>query len=181
MAAPRPDAPPVTSATTPVRSIQVLLAWGPADDTRKANDDIGVFDSGVGGLSVLTEIRRLLPEADLTYLADRANAPYGQRSLEEVRSLAEACTDHLLGLGMDSSWWPATRPRPPPSIISVARHPEVPFVGMEPAIKPAALRLETRSSESWRPPPPSRVSCLHPWWAGLPTEVTVSISEQARN
>ena len=40
---------------------------------------IGVFDSGVGGLSILTEILRLLPGADLTYLADRANSPYGQR------------------------------------------------------------------------------------------------------
>ena len=49
---------------------------------------IGVFDSGVGGLSVLGEIRKLLPEADLVYVADRARAPYGPRSLSEVREIS---------------------------------------------------------------------------------------------
>ena len=98
---------------------------------------IGVFDSGVGGLSVLSEIRRLLPETDLTYLADRANAPYGQRSLHHVRKLAEACTDVLLGLGMDLIVVACNTASAAALHHLRELHPEVPFVGMEPAIKPA--------------------------------------------
>lgn len=100
--------------------------------------NIGVFDSGVGGLSVLTEIRRLLPETDLTYLADRGNAPYGQRSLEEVRRLAEVCTEHLLGLEVDLIVVACNTASAAALHHLRARHPEVPFVGMEPALKPAA-------------------------------------------
>ena len=99
---------------------------------------VGVFDSGVGGLSVLAEIRRLRPEADLTYLADRANAPYGQRSLQEVRGLAEACTDHLLDLGMELIVVACNTASAAALHHLRALHPEVPFVGMEPALKPAA-------------------------------------------
>lgn len=100
---------------------------------------IGIFDSGVGGLSVLREIRKLLPEASLIFLADQANVPYGKHSLEEVRQFSEAITRYLLGRGAQ--------------IIVVAcnsasgaalqhlrqNFPRVPFVGMEPAIKPAAV------------------------------------------
>ena len=60
---------------------------------------IGVFDSGVGGLSVLTEIRRLLPRADLLYLADQKRAPYGVRSLDEVAGMANDVTGWLLDRG----------------------------------------------------------------------------------
>ena len=60
---------------------------------------IGVFDSGVGGLSVLREMRRLLPAADLVYLADQARAPYGERSLQEVRDFSEAVARYLIGRG----------------------------------------------------------------------------------
>jgi glutamate racemase len=98
---------------------------------------IGVFDSGVGGLSVLTEIHRLLPQADLTYLADRANAPYGQRSLEEVRRLAETCTDHLLESGMELIVVACNTASAAALNHLRSVHAEVPFVGMEPALKPA--------------------------------------------
>jgi glutamate racemase len=98
---------------------------------------IGVFDSGVGGLSVLTEIRRLLPAADLTYLADRAHSPYGQRSLEEVRELAESCTRHLLGRGADLIVVACNTASAAALHHLRAIHPDVRFVGMEPAVKPA--------------------------------------------
>jgi glutamate racemase len=98
---------------------------------------IGVFDSGVGGLSVLTEIRRVLPESDLTYLADRANAPYGQRSLQEVRKLAETCTDHLLGMGMELIVVACNTASAAALHYLRALHTEVPFIGIEPALKPA--------------------------------------------
>ena len=99
---------------------------------------IGVFDSGVGGLSVLTEIRRLLPGADLIYLADQRQRPYGQRSFEEVRELAEACTDHLLELGVDLIVVACNTASAAALHHLRSIHPGVPFVGMEPAVKPAA-------------------------------------------
>ena len=55
-----------------------------------------MFDSGVGGLSVLTEIRRELPTADLLYLADQARAPYGVRTLEEVAEMTGQASQWLL-------------------------------------------------------------------------------------
>lgn len=105
---------------------------------------IGVFDSGVGGLSVVREIMAQLPGQPIVYLADQAHAPYGQRDLAEIRQLAEGITRFLLARGA--------------TIIVVAcntasaaalhwlrgQRPDVPFVGMEPAVKPAAQRTRTR-------------------------------------
>lgn len=105
---------------------------------------IGVFDSGVGGISVLTEIRRLLPGADLTYLADRANSPYGQRSLEEVQVLAEACTSHLLDLGAGLIVVACNTASAAALHHLRSIHPKVPFVGMEPAVKPAAVLTRSK-------------------------------------
>jgi glutamate racemase len=104
---------------------------------------IGVFDSGVGGLSVLREIRRLLPAADLVYLADQARAPYGERSLQEVRDFAEAIAGYLISRGAapvvvacNTASAAAIRPLR-------ERWEDVPFVGMEPAVKPAATITAT--------------------------------------
>ena len=62
---------------------------------------IGVFDSGVGGMSVVQSIRRLMPTTDVLYFADSGRAPYGRRPLDEVREFAEQITDHLLAAGAD--------------------------------------------------------------------------------
>ena len=62
---------------------------------------IGVFDSGVGGLTALAELRRLLPRTDMIYLADREHAPYGTKSEEEILSLAENCIARLTAAGAD--------------------------------------------------------------------------------
>lgn len=100
---------------------------------------IGVFDSGVGGLGVLSHIRRELPGEDLLYLADQSRAPYGTRSLEEVAALSEEVTDWLLGRGATTVVVACNTA----SAAAINRlrqmHPTVPFVGMEPAVKPAAL------------------------------------------
>ena len=104
---------------------------------------IGVFDSGVGGLSVLRAIRQQLPGQPVIYLADQAHVPYGSRTLEEVRGFSESITRYLLDQGA--------------RLIVVAcntasaaalhelrdRFPDVPFVGMEPAVKPAAEHTHT--------------------------------------
>ncbi len=104
---------------------------------------IGVFDSGVGGLSVLREIRRLLPEADLLYLADQQRAPYGVRSLEEVAAMSAQISDWLLERGATTIVIACN------TASAAALHPlragygGVPFVGMEPAVKPAAIETSS--------------------------------------
>jgi glutamate racemase len=104
---------------------------------------IGVFDSGVGGLSVLREIRRLLPDADLVYLADQARAPYGERSLQEVRDFAEAIAGYLIAGGA-APVVVACNTASAAALRQLREHWEgVPFVGMEPAVKPAATMTAT--------------------------------------
>ena len=103
-----------------------------------ASQPIGVFDSGVGGLSVLLEIRTLLPEEDLVYVADQEWAPYGARTLDEVRHRSVAIAAELIGRGAKVVVVACN------SASAAALHhlrevfPQTPFVGMEPALKPAA-------------------------------------------
>jgi len=99
---------------------------------------IGVYDSGVGGLTILGRIRRLLPDSDLIYLADQANLPYGDRTLDEVRNLADDAVGMLVG-------WGATTVVVACNTASAAalaelrdRFDSCSIVGMEPAVKPAA-------------------------------------------
>jgi glutamate racemase len=100
---------------------------------------IGVFDSGVGGLSVLTEIRAVLPEADLLYVADRARAPYGPRSLDEVEAIALDVTEWLVDRG-STCVVVACNTASAAALESIrGRFPDIRIVGMEPAVKPAAL------------------------------------------
>jgi glutamate racemase len=104
---------------------------------------LGVFDSGVGGLTVLRELIALLPQLPMVYVADQAHAPYGQRPLAEIRELAEGITRFLLDHGA-AVVVVACNTASAAALTSLRRiFPEVPFVGMEPAIKPAAER--TRS------------------------------------
>jgi glutamate racemase len=100
---------------------------------------VAVFDSGVGGLSVLREIRRLLPEADLRYVADQAHAPYGERTLDEVRERAVAVSGHLIDRGAAVVVVACNSASAAALRHLRAVYPATPFVGMEPAVKPAAL------------------------------------------
>lgn len=99
---------------------------------------IGIFDSGVGGLSVLREVRRLLPAEPLIYLADQGHVPYGPRPLEQVRSFSKTIVDYLLAEGAKLIVVACN------TASAAALHylrdvfPGIPFVGMEPAVKPAA-------------------------------------------
>ena len=99
---------------------------------------IGVFDSGVGGLSVLREVRRLLPDADLAYLADQGHGPYGERTLEEVRDLAHRAAAHLIGRGAGTLVVACNTASAAALAPLREAHAGIPFVGMEPAVKPAA-------------------------------------------
>lgn len=105
---------------------------------------IGVFDSGIGGLSILAQVRRLLPNEGCLYLADQAHVPYGPRPLAEVSAFSHAITQFLLSqdaklivVACNTASAAALKP------LRLA-FPQVPFVGMEPAVKPAAERSASR-------------------------------------
>jgi glutamate racemase len=99
---------------------------------------VGIFDSGVGGLSVLRALRRLLPYQPILYLADQAHVPYGARTQEEVRAFAEEITRFLLRKGARLIVVACNAASAAALYHLRGRFPDVPFVGMEPAVKPAA-------------------------------------------
>lgn len=105
--------------------------------------NIGVFDSGVGGLSVLREMRRLMPNADMTYLADQANVPYGPRPLSEIQTLTERGARWLVSRGCDVVVIACNTASAAALGHVRGIFPSVPFVGMEPAVKPAAIATKT--------------------------------------
>lgn len=106
---------------------------------------VGIFDSGVGGLSVLRAIRRLIPAQPLVYLADQAHVPYGTREPEEVRIFSEAITRYLLREGARIIVAACNTASAAALAHLRQTFPQVPFVGMEPAVKPAAI--QTRSGK----------------------------------
>lgn len=105
---------------------------------------IGVFDSGVGGLSVLKAIRRNLPQLPVIFLADQAHVPYGSRPLEEVRSFAEGITHFLLEHGCSTIVVACNTASAAALRYLRQTFPLVSFVGMEPAVKPAAESTQSR-------------------------------------
>lgn len=124
---------------------------------------IGVFDSGEGGLSVLKEITRLLPEAEYVYYSDNAHCPYGEKSPEYIQDRARAITERLLKEGADVivvacntataaaisvlraeySDASSQEVRDRVQKLTGGRHDHICFIGMEPAVKPAALGTRT--------------------------------------
>ena len=124
---------------------------------------IGVFDSGEGGLSVLKEITRLLPEAEYVYYSDNAHCPYGEKSPEYIQDRACAITERLLREGADvivvacntataaaisvlrSEYSDASSQEVRDRVqkLTGGRHDHICFIGMEPAVKPAALGTRT--------------------------------------
>lgn len=104
---------------------------------------IGIFDSGVGGLSVMMEIRRLLPQEDILYLADTAHCPYGTRTREEIQQLTGAIATFLLSQGAKLVVV-ACNTASVASLSYLRASFPVPFVGMVPAVKPAATASQAR-------------------------------------
>ncbi len=103
------------------------------------NAPIGIFDSGVGGLSVLAEVRAQLPGEDIIYYADIAHFPYGLRPPDDVIARCEAITRELLAAGAKTIVV-ACNTATSAAIAHLRATFDVPFVGMEPALKPAAER-----------------------------------------
>jgi glutamate racemase len=106
---------------------------------------VGVFDSGLGGLSVLRCIRSLIPAQPVIYFGDQGRCPYGPRSLQEVRNFSTAITRWLLARGAKLIVV-ACNAASAASLVHLRQtFPDIPFVGMEPAVKPAAE--QTRSGK----------------------------------
>ena len=98
---------------------------------------IGVFDSGVGGLSLLFELRRLLPNEDFIYYGDRANAPYGAKSHKEILEISKGIFNELISRGCKAIVV-ACNTAPAVAIEPLrASYPDLPIIGIEPAVKPA--------------------------------------------
>lgn len=105
---------------------------------------IGIFDSGVGGLSVLRAIRQQFPAQPVIYFADQTHVPYGSRSLEEVRNFSEEITRFLLAQGARLIVVACNTASAAALHYLREIYPQIPFVGMEPAVKPAAETTRTR-------------------------------------
>ena len=99
---------------------------------------VAFFDSGLGGISVLRAARRVLPFENYVYYGDSAHAPYGTRPPEEIRTLAMAVTEKVLALGAKAVVVACNTATGEAVDAMRARWPEVPIIGVEPAIKPAA-------------------------------------------
>ena len=104
---------------------------------------IGAFDSGVGGLSVLRAIRKQMPEESVLYFGDQGHIPYGPRPMEQIRNFSEAITRFLLS--QDAKIIVVACNTASAAALQYLREkfPDVTFVGMEPAVKPAAEQTHT--------------------------------------
>ncbi len=107
----------------------------------RRQDYIGIFDSGVGGISVLRHLRRLMPQERFLYYGDSANAPYGPRTTEEIRSLALATAEKLVAQGIKALVVACNTATSAAIDLLRQTYPELIVVGIEPALKLAAQRF----------------------------------------
>ena len=107
------------------------------------NNPIGLFDSGIGGTSIWKEIHQLLPKENTIYLADSKNAPYGQKSKDEIIQLSFKNTEFLLDQNCKLIVV-ACNTATTNAIKELRDKYDVPFIGIEPAIKPAATNSKTQ-------------------------------------
>jgi glutamate racemase len=112
------------------------MSWNPPSP-------IGIFDSGVGGISVLRAIRAQMPEEAVLYFGDQGHIPYGPRPLEQIRAFSEAITRFLLRRGAKIIVVACNTASAAALKYLRETFPQVQFVGMEPAVKPAAEATQT--------------------------------------
>lgn len=108
-----------------------------------SNNPIGIFDSGLGGLSVWRVIRAMLPEESLLYFADGARCPYGEKSAEQVRQYTAEAVELMLERGAKMIVLACNTATAAAVEYLRERYPAIPIVGMEPAVKPAILSTES--------------------------------------
>lgn len=103
---------------------------------------IAVFDSGVGGISVLRELIRIMPNEDFVYFGDSKNAPYGVKDKEEVQRLTVDCAENLFAQGAKGLVVACNTATSAAVRVLREMYPYIPIVGIEPAVKPAVLFME---------------------------------------
>ncbi len=103
---------------------------------------IGVFDSGLGGISVLRELVAFLPNENYLYLGDSKHAPYGTKSLQEVQELTCNNIEYLIGKGAKAIVVACNTATSAAIQILREHHKDMPIIGIEPALKPAVLQKE---------------------------------------
>jgi glutamate racemase len=104
---------------------------------------IGVFDSGIGGVSVLRAMRAEMPAADLIYIGDNIHLPYGEKSMQEIRTYTRGVVKFLISQGCKIIVIACNTASAAALKEMRAEFPEITFVGMEPAVKPAAEQTQT--------------------------------------
>lgn len=109
-----------------------------------SSNPIGIFDSGVGGLSVLREIRSLMPNETIIYFGDQIHVPYGARSMEQIQNFSEGITKFLLKHNSKIIVVACNTASAAALKYLREKFPDVQFVGMEPAVKPAAEKTQTK-------------------------------------
>ncbi|MBC8643124.1 glutamate racemase [Flavobacterium lindanitolerans] len=108
------------------------------------SNPIGLFDSGIGGTSIWKEIHQLMPNENTIYLADSKNAPYGQKTKDEIIALSIKNTEYLLNQNAKIIVV-ACNTATTNAIKELRAKYDVPFIGIEPAIKPAANNSRTQT------------------------------------
>lgn len=103
---------------------------------------IGVFDSGVGGISVLRELVARMPNENYIFFGDSKNAPYGTKTLKEVQQLTCRDAEYLLTLGVKALVVACNTATSAAIKILRAKYPDMPVIGIEPALKPAVHAIE---------------------------------------
>lgn len=108
----------------------------------KMQRPIGVFDSGVGGISVLRELVALMPNENYIFYGDSKNAPYGTKTLEEVQQLTCRDAEYMLDQGVKALVVACNTATSVAIQILREKYPDMPVIGIEPALKPAVLAKE---------------------------------------
>jgi glutamate racemase len=111
--------------------------------SNSSTSPIGVFDSGVGGISVLRAIREQMPEESVIYFGDQGHVPYGPRSMEQIQDFSEAITRFLLKRNAKIIVVACNTASAAALKYLREKFPDIQFVGMEPAVKPAAEHTQT--------------------------------------
>ena len=108
---------------------------------KKSDGFVGVFDSGVGGISVLRALVAELPHEDFRFFGDSANAPYGEKTEEQVLELSRGIVEDLLADGAKAIVIACNTATSVAAAALRSAYADVPIVGIEPALKPAARAL----------------------------------------